>query len=790
MKVSFNLLKEFVDLPSDITAQDVAEKLTFAGIEVEDCYQLANATGLIVGEIISCLPHPSSDHLHLLKVDLGKEIGVKDIVCGAKNARVGLKTIVATIGAELKAIGVTIKESEILGYKSSGMCCSLAELGLSAELMSEEEKEGIYEFDSDVEVGRRDVLSILGLDDIILDVNVLANRPDLLSILGIAHEVAALYNLKVKEIPLLSYKKSNEIVVESKTEKCSTFCLLKAKTNGVSKTPVKLKNYLRNLGLRSLSLPVDLGNFMMLVTGQPFHFYDSQKVRSLDGEEKYVVLDNIDSNAVTLDDRNIMIKSGDLVVTDGKTAMCLGGVMGLKNVAIDEDSKEFGIESAYFDFASVRHTVNRTGLASDSSTRFIKKVNSNLTAKSLARLAYVYKCIDPSFEVISYSAYNDDIKENEPIKYSYLETNQRLGSDFSEKEIDDVFKRLNISKDKSGRLIPPIYRTDLLEQADFDEEVFRYNDPTRLDMSLSNFPSTITRKNDKFFKCSKISSFLVDRGLYEIVSYTLIDKDMDKKYRLFNDDKSSLKIANPMSDAHEYIRVDLASSMVKTIDYNLAHQKDNFGMFEIADLSVEGKNNTYLCIGLTGIKKTSSLLNQEEYDFFDLKGLVEQVLSLLNVTPNRYSLKRSDCEWLHRGRSAELYVGRERIAVLGQISPLHHLKPLYLAELDISSILKVKNSPTKFSKFSIYPEVERDFCFVLSKNITSNDLILATKRACGSSIKSIDVFDIYKIDDEKKSIAIRVRFSKQDGTFKDEEIKELMQKIIDSVKKNVNGVLR
>ncbi len=789
MKISYNLLKEFVELPNDVTPEMVAERLTFSGIEVEECYKVADATKIIVGEIIACENHPKSDHLHLLKVNLGNEYGVVDIVCGAPNARVGIKTIVAMVGAHLKAIDLKISESTILGYKSCGMCCSLKEIGVSESVLSDKDLGGIYEFDFDVKVGATNVLELLGLDDYILDLNILANRPDLLSYLGIAHEVGALFNVKVKNIPELEFKTKGEIEVRSETDKCQEFCILEAEVDGKTKTPQKIKHYLRNLGMRSISLPVDIGNFMMLLTGQPFHFYDQEKVRSL-GKEAYIVKDGLEQDVVTLDNKVIKLNKDDLIVTNGETPMCIGGVMGLSNVAIDENTTKIAIESAYFDFARVRHTVNRTSLFSDSSTRFIKKVNRRLTLASLKMLAYVYKKIDPSFKVISYQGYNDEIGAVEPIKYSYEATNNRLGSSFTKKEINDVFKRLNIKVLKDSFLLPPAYRQDLLEQADFDEEVFRYNSSDRLNISLDGFPATTAKRNEKYYKSLKVSNYLVDRGLFEVVSYTLIDKEMDKTYRLFNRSVESVKISNPMTDAHEYIRSDLGSSIIKTIEYNNARQKDDFKIFEIADLYINGATKTYLAIGLSGMKKEQSSLDSRPYDFYDLKGYIEEIFNILNVLPSRYTITRSTNEYLHPGRSAEIYCGKELLAVFGQVSPVYQKKQVFLAEIDLTALMNIKSSATKFAKFSIYPEVERDFCFVLDANKTASDLLLSIKRAAGSSIKNIDIFDIYKISDEKKSIAVRVRFTKFDGTFKDEEIKDLMNRIVESVKKNINGELR
>ena len=266
--------------------------------------------------------------------------------------------------------------------------------------------------------------------------------------------------------------------------------------------------------MRSISLPVDIGNFMMLLTGQPFHFYDQEKVRSL-GKEAYIVKDGLEQDVVTLDNKVIKLNKDDLIVTNGKTPMCIGGVMGLSNVAIDE----------------VEESLNRLVLFTVCLTLAKSKYALSIAILVVfSSIATLLNPITPPIHIgvfpFSYQGYNDEIGAVEPIKYSYEDTNNRLGSSFTKKEINDVFKRLNIKVLKDSFLLPPAYRQDLLEQADFDEEVFRYNSSDRLNISLDGFPATTAKRNEKYYKSLKVSNYLVDRGLFEVVSYTLIDKEI------------------------------------------------------------------------------------------------------------------------------------------------------------------------------------------------------------------------------------------------------------------------
>lgn len=789
MIISYSLIKELVDLPADLSIDDIAKKLTFSGLEVEGIDRVASGTNLTVGEIISLEPHPDSDHLNLLKVDCGHH-GIFDIVCGAPNARVGLKVIVALVGAKLEKIGLTIKESTIAGYKSSGMCCSLLELGVDEDTLSDEQKAGIEELPLDFKVGADNVLELLGLDDIRVDINVLPNRPDLLSHIGVAKELSALYGAPLKYQKPIGIKKTNAIKVGSSTSSCNLFALLEVKTDGkITRSPRKLVTLLNTLGYRSINLAVDLGNLLMAVTGQPFHFYDLDKVKAIDNSLAFEVRDDFEGEVITLDSKNLDVASGDLVVTNGKTPMCLAGVMGLKNVETTIESTHFGIEAASFNYQKVRSTVNRTGLSSDSSSRFAKRVNPLLAEESLFLLSAVYQSLDPSFEVISYSLYDETDKQEVKIPFSLSRLNNRLGSNFSEQEVMDVLNRLGLKKE-GDYLIPPISRPDLKEQADIEEEVFRFNPSSLLDMRIDELPETrggLTREQSLI---RKIKNDLTSKGAYEILSYTLIDEEADKSYRIFNRDIKSIKIANAMTKDHEYVRSDLISSLVKTIQYNRDRKHDDFILFEVSNIDREDGLDTFLAIGLTGINKNQGLLQTRSYDFYDLKNIIYGVLEIAGLDNKRISLKAEGTEFLHPGRSASIYVGKTLIAVFGEISPRYIKERTLVGEINLGELFKIKSSQLKFQPLTIYPEVERDFAFVLKSEIMSQELVSLATRTLGASLKSADIFDVFVLNDLEKSLAIKLRFQSFDHTFKEEELKSLSDKFIEAVQIKLGGRLR
>ena len=358
MIISLNLLKKFVDL-ENITVDEFVQKLTFSGLEVETVSTLAKATGLVIGEILEVEEHPDSNHLHVLKVDLGSKRGIKQIVCGAPNVKEHLHVIVATEGAVIGNDNVKIVKGTIRGVDSFGMCCSLLELGVDKALLSDKQTQGIEELSDDAPVGEENVLEYLGLDDVLIEINVLANRSDCLSIYSIAKEVSALFNreLKINKEEVPSTIKSS-YTVNSLTKNCEQFALRVVNNIKVKESPSWLKNALRSEGIRSINNIVDIGNYVMLLTGRPLHMYDLTKVKT----NNFVVRDDIEQDFVALDEKTYQVKKDDIVVTDGEEILCLGGIMGGLSSSVDENTTKIGIECATFTSSRVRRTSSRIGI--------------------------------------------------------------------------------------------------------------------------------------------------------------------------------------------------------------------------------------------------------------------------------------------------------------------------------------------------------------------------------------------------------------------------------------------
>ena len=786
MKCSWNYLKSVLPLEGK-TPEEVADKLTFAGAEVEGIAHLASGDHLVIGEILSCKAHPDSDHLHVLEVDEGKENGVHQIVCGAPNARSGLKVIVAMSGANLP--GGKITPSVIRGVESDGMCCSLLELGVDKKYLSDAQCSGIEELPMDAPVGESDVLGYLGLDDVVIDVDVLPNRPDLYALNNIAREVSCLENLPLSlpSYPALSEEK-DDFVVGSKTGKCPQFSAMRV--NGVKNhaSAKEIASLLNASGIRSLSAAVDAGNLVMLLSGQPVNFYDADKLP----KDELIVVDDYEGEFLAMDGKSYHLEKGDLVVTSGGKPMCLAGVMTADACRVDENTKNIIVEVANFAYASIRHTSNRLGLISDSSLRYCKGINPD-QALDVQRMAASYlKKYCSAEKIYEVKNYDTLSHKNKLIEVSLGYINARLGTCFGEEEVKDVLLRDGFEVERKGDaflLKVPSYRIDIDGKADISEEIIRI-------LGYSHVPSTLpeTRLSCQGFTASQskereIRHYLFAQGVSEALTYTLVSKKETSKFSYLSSAEPYL-LSNPMTDEHEAVRKGIVHSLLKAASYNASRQNKDGAFFEISDVDAKGLSSRYLSIVLFGAKKEWGELSKRDYDFFDAKGLAEGILDLLGLGSNRVAFKTWNLggEELHPGKSALLVSGKRTLGFLGELHPLakkeYGLKNAVVLELDLASLLEMKTSLPKAEAPSKFPSVSRDLALLLPKDTSYEDLSKEIKKA-DKLVSKVALFDIYEGDGVamgKKSLALTVTFLDKEKTLKDEEVKAATDHILSAIK--------
>lgn len=783
MKVSYSWLSKLVDLQG-ITPEQLAHKFTFAGAEVEGIDYPASGTNLVIGEIVECEKHPDSDHLHILKVNEGEKYGIVQIVCGAPNARTGLKVIVARPGAKLPQ--VEIKPGVIRGVESNGMCCSLLELGVDKKFLTEYQLAGIEELPADAKVGDENVLGYLGLDDAVVDISVLPNRPDLYAVNNIAREASCLMERKLSLPQYKDYAaKKSSFEVGSASEKCPQFAIRLVRGSKTVESPRWMKLALEASGIRSINAVVDIGNYVMLATGQPLNMYDADKLP----KQSLIVRDDYEGDFLAMDGQTYRLEKGDLVVTSDGQPMCLAGIMTADACRVDENTVNLAIEAANFGYASIRHTSNRLGLASDSSLRFCKGINPHQALDVLIMASALLKEIcgaEEVYETVNYDTLSHDRKVIE-VSLSYI--NGRLGTSFAEEEILNALSRDGLellSKDNGKyRFAVPAYRIDMEGPADISEEVIRILGYENVKSVLPYTELALTGLTPIQEKKRAVRQYLLANGVSEVLTYTLISKEDAKRFA-YLDEGEPYVLQNPMTVEREAVRKGLAHSLLSVATYNKARQNENLAIFEVSDIDSMSRKGTNLAVVLSGERELQGKLQSRPYDFYDAKGLFLGIMSIFGLKENRYQIVPWSLggEELHPGRSAEVRMGKRLVGYFGQLHPnelkARDLKSAIVLELDLSFLLEQKVSMPKASIPPRFPAVFRDLAFLVDAKVSYGDIKRELMRGV-SLLSDVQVFDLYQganIVLGKKSMAITLTFLAPDRTLKEEEIADATKKAI------------
>lgn len=789
MKLSKNFVKDYVDIDVDI--KTLAEDMTKVGNEYDSAGKLLEATKLVVGEVKECKMHPDSDHLHVCKVDVGSEI--LDIVCGAPNVREGLKVIVALDGAELP--GGTIKKGMIRGQVSNGMLCSMAELGLEHKFLDEEDKTGIHELPTDAPVGA-DAIKYMEMDDEVIDFDLTANRGDLLSILGMAYEISAIYDKKVKDIDL-SFSENeeninNEFEIEVNTDNCSIFLAKKVKNIEIKESPDFIRNRLIASGIRPINNVVDISNYVMLETGQPLHFYDADKLKGM----LEVRMANDGEKLITLDGIERTLKIDDIVISDGERSIGLAGVMGGLDTEITDNTKNVIIESAIFDPIKVRMT-SKEILRSEASSRFEKGLDPNRTYMAIKRACHMLEKYAGAEVVGDIVKYDTTDLADKKIEITFENINRILGMDISNESILDVFRRLGfkylLKDDKTVVVEVPRRRGDITIKEDLIEEVGRIYGVDNIKGKLPD----IKPKEGSYDKVTRgIRNKMIDLGLNETLSYILVN---DKEAKMFTkDDTELVKLLDPMTEDRNTLRHSIIPSLLKIYEYNKARSVKDVSIFEIGKafykMQDEYGENTKIAALMTG-DYYLGIENKKQVNFYVIKGIVEELLDYLGYA-GRYSFVVNEekiPDELHPGQAAQISVNNDVVGIIGRIHPAISKENVYIFEIDLDKLLAKKVGKMKYKEISKYPSVNKDLALVVDKNITSKEIEMNIKKAGGSLLTNIKVFDVYEgigIPEGKKSVAYALTFEKSDRTLTDEEINNAMDKIIELVEKKMDATLR
>lgn len=795
MDISLKVLNRYIKV-DDQDPKELANKITSIGLEVEGMHNLANGNNMTIGHVLECVPHPDSDHLNVCKVEV-KPGEIRQIVCGAPNVATNQKVIVANPGCDL-GNGFIIKESKIRGVESNGMICSIAELGLDQRLLKPEDKEGIHVLDDNAPVGE-DPLEYIGLKDTILEIGLTPNRADCMALTSFAYEVGAILKRDVN-LPKIETKgiDGSGINVKVDTDLCSFFGAKLVKGVTTKESPEWLKNALLASGIKPINNIVDISNFVMLETGQPIHMYDYDKLN----KKEFVIKTGFDCKEILLDGDEYTIEPNDIIVSTDDGIGCVAGVMGSNSTKIDENTINIVIEVATFDGATLRETARRLNLLTDASQHYIKgALNTANSLNILERCANLLEELADAKEI--YKSVTTDLNiEERYVEVSTSKVNGLLGTNISTLEIEEIFNSLKFEFTLNGEQFNvkvPTYRNDITMAADLIEEVARIYGYDKIPSTLPEMSMTVGKRSDVQAKKHMIRNLLKDQGLHETLTYSLTSPTLVEDFNIFHTNET-IKLAMPLGEERSVTRKSIISSLLQVINYNQSHNIKDVNVFELSTTYSKNTELQNLAIACCG-EYNGLAFKQISYkaDYYLMKGFVETIFKNLGVEESRYKLVRVDQNDTnyHPGRSAYIMIGKEIVGVIGNIHPLmekkYNVKDVYVVELNLTTLLNLKTSKVKFVDIPMYPSVSRDIALVMDKDVATYDVCRKIIQASKQLVKETKIFDVYEgehIGANKKSVAINLIFQDPKGTLEENTINAVMEKILESVSKEFNAVLR
>ena len=798
MLISLNWLKQYIDLDG-IEINEMENALTMIGQEVEKIEVLGeNLENVVTAQIIEKEMHPDSDHLTICKVDNGKEI--LQIVCGAPNHKAGDKVVLAQVGAKL-APDFVIKKGKIRGVESNGMLCSEEELNIGKD------SSGIMILPKDTPVGVP-MKEYLGINDTVFELEITPNRPDCLSHIGIARELGAYYNKEVKYPSFAINSESSEKTADNISVEIEDSNLAKRyvariiKNVTVKESPKWLKERVESIGIRSINNIVDASNFIMMELNQPNHTFDLDKI---EGGKIVVRAGHENEKLVTLDEQERELNSDDIVISDGVKAVALGGVMGGQNSEIAENTKNILLEVANFNSQNVRKTSRRLTLFSESSYRFERRVDEENAINVINRLANIIQEVAGG-EIL------EGVVDNYPVPYkkktatlNFERLNRFVGKNIPRETVIGILTRLEIEVVDNGEtltLTAPTYRDDLENEQDYFEEVIRMYGFDNIENILPKLDISEKPVIDTTKLSTQVKLIAANAGLKEVINYSFVPKDAMEKIKYTSVERENLiDLLRPITEDFVTLRPTLLYSLLKNAKENMNRNATNIRFFEVSRTFVKAeelaKEEVKLGIILAG-ENNKTLWNPKPvpYDFYDLKGIVEEIFTQLKF--NNYMIKRSEQSQYHPGRSVDVFVGRELIGSFGEIHPdvLENFDlgktSVLVGEFNIDLIQKYIGKKIKYQGIVKYPAVPRDFAFVMREDILVGD-VLKTIQKVDKKIEKVELFDIYQgagVLPGMKSVAISVILRDKNKTLEEKEIVDISNKIVAKVEKDYGAVLR
>ncbi|MGB1805456.1 MAG: phenylalanine--tRNA ligase subunit beta [Candidatus Pseudothioglobus sp.] len=787
MNISTRWLREWVS--PDVSDQELSEKLTMAGLEVDQIAPVAPPfEGLVVGHVVSCGKHPNADKLSLCEVDIGADENLQ-IICGAPNVRQDLKVAVATVGSVLPN-KLKIKRAKLRGVESNGMLCSESEMGIS------DSHEGIIELDSKAKIGDN-VREVLDLDDQIIELDITPNRGDCFSVLGVAREACVNYNLSLPELNFKADEKGSRSFKSSVSnpKECPKYLtrVIEGVDNNVPTPDWMAKKLLR--ASQQLHSPiVDITNYVLLELGQPMHAFDLSKingninVRSAKKNEELELLNGQSAN----------LSEDTLVIADEKSAIAIAGVIGGMGTSTLESSNEILLEAAFFEPVALSGIARSYGLHTEASLRFERGVDFNITHQAMERATeLVLEICGGTASQINETLDSKLLPKLEPIQISIEKISKVLGFDLDPSWVESKFKFLDFdfkkNKDHSWTIVPPSFRFDISIPADIIEELARLYGYDKIPVQRLSVDANLSNAEQAKITSNELSSALVNRGYQEVITYSFISNEM---HDLVDPDAKKILLQNPISDDMAVMRSSLWSGLIDTAKSNMRRGHHNSRFFELglcfSGTDVDGQVQKIAGI-ISGNRHNLQWAGADrEVDFFDAKSDVE---ALLNLCKKDFKFESADHPALQMGQTAKIMKGKNHIGWLGALSPKLQKKlsmpNAFLFELTQSEI--EQGDTPSYQSFSSFQASQRDIAIVVSKEITSDELIHSIQSLKQDDLIDVNLFDVYEgehIEQGSKSVALNLTYQSKEVTLTDEQLAEKVSKIVGHLESKFSAKLR
>lgn len=788
MKVPISWLRDFVDI--NISPSALAEKLCNTGIIVEkvECPE-HKISGVLAGKILEIKKHENADKLRVALVDTGKE--KVQIVTGAQNVKENDIIPVALVDAKLSG-GLMIKKSQLRGVDSFGMMCSAKELGIDIKDLPVEEQQGVMILPASYNIGE-DIASFLNLNDVVLVIEPFANRPDCLSITGIAYEAAYVMGekLKRKEFNLTETLDlcSNFVNVKIENYKdCPRYIARIIKDIKIAPSSLKMKLRLNSVGIRSVNNMVDITNYVMMETGNPLHAFDYDKITGTGVKDIIVRRAKKGEHIVTIDEQNLKLDEESLVITDSGNILAIAGVMGGKESEVSDSTKTILLEAALFNPFVVRKSSIKFNLKSESSKRFEKGLDFYSVENASRQASFMMSGLSGT---LTKGAVDNADKAPGSVNISLKteKVNKLLGSSFKDDEIAKKLLSMGYMTEKEGKglkVIVPSRRKDIKEEIDLVEEVARLAGYDNIKYTLPRGVQILASYSDEILFEKKLRNIFEKSGLNEVITYTMLDSETLEKFKVKTD--NCIKIMNPLSVEQSIMRPELIPSIVSVLDYNLRNKNEDLFLFEISHIYREDKV-TKNCAGVLCPEKDKTI------DFFALKGMLENLFKTLNLKMEYFADESS--KLFHPGINADIFYDGKKIGHFGKLHPeiteiLGIDKDVFAFEFDVKEI-EVSGKSKKYKDFSRYPAISRDLAVIVNKNTKCGDVENVIRSAAGQILSGSLCFDEYaggQIGQDKKSLAFSLTYQSHDRTLKDEEVNGSLENIKSALKEKLNAGIR